>query len=84
MVHFVDNSGAAAALCKGFGRAVDSARIVHALWAFACALGCSPRVLYIPTKGNIMDVSSRFFQARDRGEEAEYALEMAYITDELG
>ena len=84
VIHYVDNSGAAAALCKGYGRAVDSARIVHAMWAAACAIGCSPWFLYIRTKGNIADVPSRFYQARDRGEEAEFAAEMAYITADLG
>ena len=84
VVHFVDNYGAVAALCKGYASAIDSARIVHAYWALAASLGFIPWLSYVRSKGNIADIPSRLLEARDPAKEAEFTAELAYLTETLG
>ena len=84
VMHYVDNFSAVAALVKGYARAIDSARIVHAFWALVAALGFIPWLSYIRTKGNIADVPSRLLEARSPAEEAAFAAELAFLTEELG
>jgi hypothetical protein len=84
VVHFVDNYAAAQSLCKGYATAVDSALIVHSMWALVAELGCCPWLSYIRTKGNVADIPSRYFQCRTEGEEEEFAVEMEYIRRGLG
>ena len=59
VMHWVDNSSAVAAACKGYSRAVDSARIVHALHAVATGLETKIWFEYARSEANIADVPSR-------------------------
>ena len=59
VVHWVDNTSALAALAKGYSRAIDSARIVHALHAWNVGAGVSTWFEYVRSKANISDQPSR-------------------------
>ena len=59
VLHFVDNTSALAAMAKGYSRAIDSARIVHALHAWNVGAGVAAWFEYVNTKANISDMPSR-------------------------
>ena len=59
-VHWIDNTGAVAALVKGYARAPDSVRMVHAFAAFMLGRAMSVWFEYVPSKANIADLPSRF------------------------
>jgi hypothetical protein len=59
VIHMIDNQSAVAALIKGYARAVDSVRIVHAFAAFNLGLGVSTWFEWVPSKANIADLPSR-------------------------
>ena len=59
VIHWIDNTGALAAMVKGYARQIDSARIVHAFAALAITLNISPWFEYVRTKANIADLPSR-------------------------
>ena len=59
VVHYIDNMSAMAALVKGYSRALDSARIVHALHAWNAGVRVSAWFEYVPSKANIADLPSR-------------------------
>jgi hypothetical protein len=59
VIHWVDNTSAVAGLLKGYSSVADSARIVHAFWAIASALGSDVWFEYVPSKANIADAPSR-------------------------
>ena len=49
-----------AALAKGYSRAVDSARIVHALHAWNVGAGVATWFEYVRSKANVADLPSRY------------------------
>ena len=59
VIHWIDNTGALAALVKGYSRAPHSCRIVHAFHALN--LGFQSRVWfeYVASEANIGDLPSR-------------------------
>ena len=59
VVHWIDNTSALAALIKGYSRAPDSARIVHAFHAFNVGLRATCWLEYVASKANIADLPSR-------------------------
>ena len=59
VVHWIDNTGAVAALVKGYASAPDSARILHAFIALTLAMGMAIWFEYVPSKANIADLPSR-------------------------
>ena len=59
VIHWIDNTGALAAMVKGYARKIDSARIVHAFAALAITLNISPWFEYVRTKANVADLPSR-------------------------
>ena len=59
VIHWIDNTGALAAMIKGYARAIDGARIVHAFAALAVTLGISPWFEYVRSEANIADLPSR-------------------------
>lgn len=59
VIHWIDNTSALAALIKGYSRAPDSARIVHAFHAFNVGLRASCWLEYVASKANIADMPSR-------------------------
>ena len=79
VLHFIDNYAAAQSLCKGYASAIDSARIVHAMWSLVGVVGCCPWFSYIRTKGNVADIPSRLEQDRGGAEEAAFRAEMEFV-----
>ena len=59
VLHAIDNTSAIAALIKGYSRAVDSVRIIHAFYAFNLGLSTSAWFEYVATDANIADLPSR-------------------------
>ena len=59
VIHWIDNTSALAGLIKGYARAPDSARIVHAFHAFNAGLQADVRFEYVAFKANIADMPSR-------------------------
>ncbi|KAJ1629932.1 hypothetical protein T492DRAFT_1144838 [Pavlovales sp. CCMP2436] len=59
IIHFLDNTSSVAGLLKGYSSIPDSARIVHAFWAIAAALGLDVWFQYVPSEANIADAPSR-------------------------
>ena len=59
MIHWIDNQSAEAALCKGYSRVVDSARLVHMFHAWAAAAQASVWFEFVPTDQNVADDPSR-------------------------
>ena len=59
VIHWIDNTGALAALIKGYAREVDSARIVHAFHALGMGLRVRVWLEYVASKANIADFPSR-------------------------
>ena len=59
VVHYIDNMSAMAALVKGYSRALDSARIVHAFHAWNAGVRVSSWFEYVRSKANIADMPSR-------------------------
>jgi hypothetical protein len=59
IIHWVDNTSAVAGLIRGYSGVPDSARIVHAFWALAAALGLDVWFEYVPSEANIADAPSR-------------------------
>ena len=59
VLHWVDNSSAAAAASKGYSRQADSARIVHILHTTLASLGARVWFEYVRTKANVADEPSR-------------------------
>ena len=59
VLHWIDNSSAVAAACKGYSGAPDSARIVHALHATLAGLGVRAWFEYVRTDANVSDKPSR-------------------------
>jgi len=57
--HWIDNTSAVAALCKGYSGVPDSARIVHAFHATLAGLGCRAWLEYVASKANVSDAPSR-------------------------
>lgn len=57
--HWIDNTSAMAALAKGYSRAIDSARIVHAFHSWNVGAGVSVWFEYVRSKANIADMPSR-------------------------
>ena len=56
---FGQHASALAAMAKGYSRAIDSARIVHALHAWNVGAGVATWFEYVNTKANISDMPSR-------------------------
>ena len=59
VIHFIDNSGACAALIKGYASAIDCGLIVNAYHAMAISLGCTVYIAHVRSKRNIADPPSR-------------------------
>ena len=59
VLHWIDNTGAVAALTKGYARAPDSVRIVHVFKAYCLGAGASIWFQWVPSKSNIADLPSR-------------------------
>ena len=59
VVHWIDNTSALCALVRGYSRAPDSVRIVHAFHAFALGIDVSSWFEYVASKANIADLPSR-------------------------
>ena len=59
VLHWIDNSSAVAASCKGYSGATDSARIVHAMHATLAGLGIRAWFEYVRTDANVSDKPSR-------------------------
>ena len=59
VVHWIDNTGALAAMVKGYARQTDGARIVHAFSALVVRLGFSTWFEYVRTKANLAHLPSR-------------------------
>ena len=59
VIHWIDNQSAEAALCKGYSRVVDSARLVHMFHAWAAAAQASVWFEFVPTDQNVADDPSR-------------------------
>ena len=59
IVHYIDNTSALCGLIKGYSRAADSARVVHAFHSFNLGLGAEAWFQYMASKGNIADLPSR-------------------------
>ena len=59
VVHYIDNTSAVAALCKGYSNLPDSARLVHAFHAWLTHTGTDVWFEYVPTKANPSDEPSR-------------------------
>ena len=59
VLHWIDNTGALAALIKGYSRELDCARIVQAFSAFSLGLGVRAWFEYVASKANIADLPSR-------------------------
>ena len=59
VIHWIDNTGALAALIKGYAKAADLAKIVHAFAATNIGLQCEPWFEYVRSKANIADFPSR-------------------------
>lgn len=59
VLHWIDNSGAVCGCVKGYTRAPDSARIVHALHALLAGLNVRVWFEYVRSKANIADLPSR-------------------------
>lgn len=59
VVHFVDNQSSMAALCKGYSKVEDMARIVHAFHAQCAGVGVSVWLEYVRSKANVSDWPSR-------------------------
>ena len=59
VIHWIDNTGALAALIKGYARASDLAKIVHAFAATNLGLQCEVWFEYVRSKANIADLPSR-------------------------
>ena len=59
VIHFIDNSGACAALIKGYASAIDCGLIVNAFHAMAISLGCNVYIAHVRSKRNIADPPSR-------------------------
>jgi hypothetical protein len=59
VTHWIDNTGALAALIKGYARAADLAKIVHAFAATNLALQCWCWFEYVRSAANISDGPSR-------------------------
>ena len=59
VLHWIDNTGAVAALTKGYARAPDSVRIVHVFKAYCLGAGASIWFQWVPSKANIADLPSR-------------------------
>ena len=59
VTHWIDNTGALAALIKGYARASDLAKIVHAFACVNLGLQCDPWFEYVRSKANIADLPSR-------------------------
>ena len=58
-MHSIDNYSAVAALVKGYARAVDLAKIVHAFAAVNLGLQCWVWFEYVRSSANIADGPSR-------------------------
>ena len=59
VIHFIDNTGACAALVKGYARAIDSGLIVNAFHAWNAGLRAEVFFEYVRSKANIADLPSR-------------------------
>ena len=59
VVHWIDNTSACAALCKGYSGVPDSARLVHAFHAWAAGARVDAWFEYVPSAANIADEPSR-------------------------
>ena len=59
VLHWIDNTAAVTGLIKGYSRALDSARIVHAFHAFNVGFGARVWFEYIRTDANVADAPSR-------------------------
>lgn len=58
-IHWIDNTSALAALCKGYSRAPDSARLVHAFHAWNVKAQARVWFEYVPSAANPSDEPSR-------------------------
>ena len=59
VTHWIDNTGALAALIKGYARAEDLAKIVHAFAFINLGLQCVIWFEYVRSKANVADFPSR-------------------------
>ena len=74
VIHWIDNTGALAAMVKGYARKTDCARIVHAFSALVIKLGVSTWFEYVRTKANLADLPSREgLQGYEQFEDTEFA-----------
>ena len=58
-MHWIDNTSAIVALCKGYSAAPDSARILQACAVLRLNLDCPIWFQWVPSKANIADLPSR-------------------------
>jgi hypothetical protein len=59
VIHWIDNTSALAALCKGYSNQPDSARLVHAFHAWQAGAQADVWFEYVPSKPNPADEPSR-------------------------
>ena len=59
VIHWIDNTSAVAASTKGYSKAPDSARIVHALHMRIASIRARVWFEYVRTKANVADEPSR-------------------------
>jgi hypothetical protein len=59
VIHWIDNTSAMAALCKGYSRMPDSARLVHAFHAWNAGAQARVWFEYVPSAANPSDEPSR-------------------------
>ena len=84
VLHWIDNSSAVAAAVKGYSKAVDSARIVHALHATMAGLGIRAWFEYVRTDANVSDKPSREDLSEMRyalGEEVSAAVRASLVSE---
>ena len=61
VIHWIDNTGALAAMVKGYARALRGTRLVHAFASLALDLQVNVWFEYVRSKANIADLPSREF-----------------------
>ena len=59
VIHWIDNTSALAALIKGYSRAPDSAKVVHAFHALNVGLESDVWFEYVASAANISDLPTR-------------------------
>ena len=84
VIHWIDNTGALAAMVKGYAKQPDTARIVHAFSALVVRLGFCTWFEYVRTKANLADLPSREgLQGYEPFEETEFAPELGSVRVDM-